>query len=351
MRTKTYKETTAQVNALLPYRDTWFWYGLLSVLLLCWPWLTPTYMVNIGIMVLISTTGAVGLNLVTGSAGLISLGHAGFLAIGAYTCAILLTDHGWPLLPAMLSSGLVSAAISLLVGVPSLRLKGLYLAITTLAFSIIVTTLILETSALTGGSSGKQVTRPEFLGFSLESGISIYYLCLATCVLTVLAALNLLRSRVGRAWGAIRDYDIAASLMGIHVRKYKLLAFIVSAFITGVSGALLALHLRYLNIDSFSLMTSVEVLTMVIMGGLGSVRGAVLGAVVITLLPEVSGRIFALTGGFLQSMSTSNLPELKGVIYALIIMVFLRFEPDGLASRWNHIKRFWSDWPYSRKPK
>ncbi len=346
MRTRTFKESTGQLNALLPYRDSWFWYGLLVLALLTLPLLLPTYLVNLAILMLIATTGAVGLNLVTGSAGLISLGHAGFLALGAYTCGILLTDHQWPLPAAMLAGGLVSAAVSLVVGVPSLRLKGLYLAITTLAFSIITTTLIVEASSLTGGSSGKAVTRPAFL----DAGHALYYLALGVATVTVLGALNLLRSRVGRAWTAIRDYDIAAGLMGINVRVYKLLAFTVSAFITGVSGAVLALHLRYLNIDSFALITSIEVLAMIIVGGLGSVRGAVFGAILITLLPEISGRLLALTGGSLQNLSSANLPELKGVIYALIIMVFLRFEPDGMAARWSHIKRFWSEWTYSRKP-
>lgn len=346
MRTRTFKESTAQLNALLPYRDGWAWYGLLVLALLALPQVAPAYVVNLAVAMLIAATGAVGLNLVTGSAGLISLGHAGFLALGAYTSGILLTDHQWPLPAAMLAGGLVSAAVSLVVGVPSLRLKGLYLAITTLAFSIITTTLIVEASSLTGGSSGKAVTRPALL----ESGTAVYYLALGVAVLTVIGALNLLRSRVGRAWNAIRDYDIAASLMGINVRVYKLLAFTVSAFITGVAGSVLALQLRYLNIDSFALITSIEVLAMIIVGGLGSVRGAVLGAVLITLLPEISGRILGLMGPAMQNLTSANLPELKGVIYALIIMLFLRFEPDGMAARWNHIKRFWSDWPYSRKP-
>lgn len=349
MRTKTYKESYRGLLQLVPYRDTWVWYGLLLATLLVLPLVAPSYVASYGTMIFIAATGAVGLNLVTGTAGLISLGHAGFLALGAYTTAVLITDHGWPLLPAMLAAGSLSALVSLLVGIPSLRLKGLYLAITTLAFSIIITTLILEASALTGGSGGKAVTRPGFLGLSLESGTAIYYLALVVVVLAILAALNILRSRVGRAWGAIRDYDIAASLMGIHLRSYKLLAFAVSAFITGVAGSVLALQLRYLNVDSFALITSVEALTMIIVGGLGSVRGAVLGAIVITLLPELSGQLFNLIGGPLQSLSAANAPELKGVIYALIIMLFLRFEPEGMASRWKHIKRFWSDWPYSRK--
>jgi branched-chain amino acid transport system permease protein len=348
MRTLTFEESYRGLTKLVPYRDTWGWYGALLAALLALPWLAPAYIANYGTMIFIGAIGAVGLNLVTGTAGLISLGHAGFLAVGAYTTAILTTDHGWGLLPALAASGAVAAAVSLLVGIPSLRLKGLYLAITTLAFSIIVTTLILEASSLTGGSAGKTVQRPAVFGWSLDSGTAIYDLALAAAALTVLTALNLLRSRVGRAWGAIRDYDIAASLMGIAVRRYKLLAFAVSAFITGIAGSVLALHLRYLNVDSFALITSIEVLTMIIVGGLGSVRGAVLGAVVITLLPELSGRMFALIGGPLTQLSSANAPELKGVIYALMIMIFLRFEPDGMAYRWQHIKRFWSDWPYAR---
>ena len=349
MRTQTFKESTRELTRLVPFNDTWAWYGLLLAALLSLPLLAPAYIANYGTLIFIAATGAVGLNLVTGTAGLISLGHAGFLALGAYTTAILVTDHGWALLPAMAAAGAVSALVSLLVGIPSLRLKGLYLAITTLAFSIIATTLILEASAITGGSGGKMVVRPEVFGFSLESGQAIYYLALAVVVLTIIVALNLLRSRVGRAWGALRDYDIAASLMGIHLQGYKLLAFAVSAFITGVAGSVLALHLRYLNVDSFALIASIEVLTMIIVGGLGSVRGAVLGAIVITLLPELSGWLFGLVGGPLKSLSAANAPELKGVIYALIIMLFLRFEPDGMAARWQRIKRFWSDWPFSRK--
>ena len=351
MRTKTFSESYRALTRLAPYKDAWGWYACLLLALVLVPLVAPAYIANYGTLIFIAATGAVGLNLVTGTAGMISLGHAGFLALGAYTTAILVTDHGFGLLPAMAASGCVAAVVSLLVGIPSLRLKGLYLAITTLAFSIIVTTLILEASSLTGGSGGKTVTRPDFFGLSMDSGPAIYYLALVVAVLTVLIALNLLRSRVGRAWSALHDYDIAASLMGINLRRYKLLAFAVSAFIAGIAGSVLALHLRYLNIDSFALITSIEVLTMIIVGGLGSVRGAVLGAIVITLLPELSARLFDLIGGSMKSLSAANAPELKGVIYALVIMVFLRFEPDGIAARWAHIKRFWSDWPYARQTK
>jgi branched-chain amino acid transport system permease protein len=348
MRTRTYKETYGALTGLLPYNSSWGWYGLLLAVLVALPWLVPTYIMTYGTMILIAAIGAIGLNIVTGTAGLISLGHAGFLAVGAYTAGILIATYGWPLLPSIIAAGIVSAASSLLVGIPSLRLKGLYLAITTLAFSLIVTQLITQWDWLTGGSSGLPLTRPDFFGLPMRSPRAMYFLCLIVAILTTLGALNLLRSRAGRAWAAIRDYDTAASLMGISLVRYKLLAFAVSAFITGVAGALLALNIRYLNVDSFELIASIEAIAMIIVGGLGSVRGAILGAILITVLPEFSKWVLNTFGGGFSSIASGSTAEIKGVIYALVIMIFLRYEPDGLAHRWSRIKRFWSEWPYSR---
>lgn len=349
MRTRTFRESYGALAALQPYPTSWGWYGALAALLLALPWLVPTYVMTYGTLILIAAIGAIGLNLVTGTAGLISLGHAGFLAIGAYTTGILITTHGWPLLPAVVAAGVVAAVASLLVGVPSLRLKGLYLAITTLAFSIIVVQLITQWDWLTRGSGGLPVRRPDLLGASMRTPTAMYFLSLGFAMLTTLAALNLLRSRVGRAWAAIRDYDTAASLMGVSLVRYKLTAFAVSAFMTGLAGALTALNIRYLNVDSFELIASIEAIAMIIVGGLGSVRGAILGAILITVLPELSRFALAAVGGPFGDVASGSTAELKGVIYALVIMIFLRFEPDGLAHRWSRIKRFWSDWPYSRR--
>lgn len=349
MRTHTFKRDYGQLIGLLPHRDGWFWYGSLIVVLLLLPQYVPSYMLGYATSILIAAVGAIGLNLVIGTAGLISLGQAGFLAIGAYGCGILLADYGWPLPLAILAAGLISAAFSVLIGIPSLRLKGLYLAITTLAFSIIVTHMITDLSWLTGGSSGKAVPRPELLGFSMRGSASVYYLSLTVLFFTIIAVLNVLRSRVGRAWGAIRDYDVAAELMGVNVRVYKLLAFAVSSFFVGISGALLAINIRYLNIESFTLITTIEAVAMIIVGGLGSVRGAVLGAVVVVLLPDLGRTLVQAISEVVGVDQTGNLVELKGVIYALIIMVFLRYEPDGLNARWLSIKKFWSDWPFNRR--
>lgn len=348
MRTRTFKQTYGELTRLLPYSSSWIWYVALLAILIALPLVGPAYVSTFVLLILSASVGAIGLNIVTGSAGLISLGHAGFLAIGAYTTAILTTDYGLDLVPTLVIAGLVSSASSLLVGVPSLRLKGLYLAITTLAFSIIVTQLIVEAEWLTGGSIGKAVTRTTVLGYPVKSTVSIYYLALGVLVLTIFGSLNLLRSRVGRAWTAIRDYDTAARMMGINLVRYKLSAFAVSAFLTGVAGGLSGLYVRYINIDSFTLLVSVEAVAMILVGGLASIRGAILGAIIITILPDVSRWLMNSVFRSVIVLPAANSQEIKGIIYAVMIILFLRYEPDGLAARWTLVKRFWSEWPLGK---
>ncbi len=349
MRTATYRETYAELTRLHPFRSTWTWYLLLIAVMLLLPQLAPMFIVSYMTMILIASIGAIGLNLVTGTTGLISLGHAGFLAIGAYTMAILTTDHGWDAAPALLAAGGVAAFASLLVGIPSLRLRGLYLAITTLTFSMLVTHVILQAEWLTRGSRGMPVTRTEFFSVPLSRSDAVYYIALAAAALAVIGASNLLRSRVGRAWAAIRDYDTAASLMGISLVRYKLMSFGVSAFFTGVAGAVLALHVRYVNVDDFNLVLSVEAVAMIIVGGLGSVRGAVLGAALIVALPDLVRLLLAHLGGAAAEVSAARVHEVKALIYAVLIIAFLRLEPDGLAARWTRVKRYWTEWPLGKR--
>ena len=349
MRTRTYQQSYRDLTKLARFNDAWIWYGGLVAVLLVLPLIMPVYLQSYIMLIMIAAVGAIGLNLVTGTAGLISLGHAGFLAIGAYTAGILTTRYGWDLVPTIIAAGAISALLSLLVGVPSLRLKGLYLAITTLAFSIIVTHLIIEAEWLTGGSVGMAVTRTTVLGIPAKSSQVIYYVILGCLLLTVFGALNLLRSRVGRAWAALRDYDTAARMMGINLAGYKLLAFAVSAFLTGIAGALSGLYVRYVNVDDFQMILSVEAVAMILVGGLGSVRGAILGAIVITVLPDLSRALMGMLFESFIVLPAANSQEIKGIIYALMIMLFLRYEPDGLASRWAQTKRFWSEWPLSKR--
>jgi branched-chain amino acid transport system permease protein len=180
-------------------------------------------------------------------------------------------------------------------------------------------------------------------GIDLQRGKALYYLTFGITVLVVVAALNIQRSRIGRAWMAIRDHDIAARVMGVDLVRYKLLAFMVSAFYTGVAGGLMAFYTRYLNVDGFSLLISIEALSMLIVGGLGSVAGALLGTVFIFGLNEGLGLLFGALGSGMLSTAAF---EIKGIVYGLAIVLFLRFEPDGLIRRWRDIKHYWTNWPF-----
>ncbi|WP_342642947.1 branched-chain amino acid ABC transporter permease [Rhodoligotrophos ferricapiens] len=345
MRTGHFKESYAELVALSDSTVTWAWVAVLIAALIGLPLFVGNYSLSLASGAMIAVIGAVGLNLLVGTTGLISIGQSGFLAIGAYTNALLLADHGWPLWASIPAAGVVSALISLLVGIPSLRLKGLYLAITTLAFAFIVTHVILYAEDITHGPNGVFLPKVSAFGFDLSSDRPFYYFALAITIAVVLVALNLSRTRIGRAWMAIRDHDIAARVMGIDLVRYKLLAFMISSFLVGIGGALMALHIRFVNIDVFGLILSIEALAMIILGGLGSIAGAILGAIFLSLLPEVIRIAFATFGDPSSTTYTSYVYEIRGIAYGVVIVAFLRFKPDGLIGFWRDIRRYWSNWP------
>lgn len=348
MRTRSYKTSYADLVALSPYRSTWAWALVGLALLVCAPAVLGSHGLSILSVIFVMGIGILGLNLLTGVAGLISLAHAGFLLIGAYAQAILTTDYHLPVWLAVFASGLVAAIASLVVGVPSLRLKGLYLAITTLAFTFIVRHVVLFAEGLTHGSEGMAVEPLVLLGYTIKNDLSFFYVALAMAVLFVLLTLNIMRSRIGRAWLAVRDHDIAARAMGISLMRYKLLAFMVCAFYTGVAGALVALQTRYINVDTFSILVSIEALAMVIVGGLGRVHGALLGTALILVLPELLNFGFSLAGDRFTTLLADRIYEIKGLLYGVVILLFLRLEPEGLAGIWRKVKRFWVHWPLSQ---
>lgn len=345
MRTGHFKDSYAGLVALSDSRVVWAWTGVLAVALLALPLLVGAYSLTLAVTILVAIVGAIGLNLLTGTTGLISLGQSGFLAIGAYTNGILLTDHDWPIWASLPMSGLAAGAISLLVGIPSLRLKGLYLAITTLAFSFIVNYLILFFEGVTHGSNGIFLGDVSILGFDLSADRPLYYFVLAVTVLVALGALNLGRTRIGRAWLAIRDHDIAARAMGIDLVRYKLLAFFMSSLFIGIAGALMSLQIRFINIDIFGFLLSIEALAIIILGGLGSVAGAVLGAVFLTLLPEAIRIILSLVVDPNASTYSKYIYEIRGITYGVVMVLFLRFKPDGLIGLWRDAKKFFANWP------
>lgn len=347
MRTGDFKDSYGGLVALGGSATVWCWTALFGLGLLALPLLAGAYSLTLAVTILVTVVGAIGLNLLTGTTGLISLGQSGFLAIGAYANAILLTDHGWPVWASLPAAGLVAAAISLLVGIPSLRLKGLYLAITTLAFSFIVNYVILYFEDVTHGSNGIFIGEVAIFGFDLSSDRPLYYFAAGIAVLVALGALNLGRTRIGRAWLAIRDHDIAARAMGIDLVRYKLLAFFISSYFVGIAGALMSLQIRFVNIDTFGFLLSIEALAVIILGGLGSVAGAVLGAVFLTLLPEAIRLVLSLVADPNASTDSKYIYEIRAITYGVVIVLFLRFKPDGLIGLWRDVRKFFANWPFA----
>lgn len=294
-------------------------------------------------LVAINAIVAVGLNILVGYTGQISLGHAGFFAIGAYTQALLVMKTGVPFLVALPAAGIVAALFGLLLGLPALRLEGPYLAIATLGFGVAVTQVIGRLEFL-GGRMGLAVPATGFTNWLqglmrdyLPDGkaadapfYSMYLVIVPLTVLLTVVAVNLMRSRVGRAFVAIRDSEIAAETMGVNLTRYKTAAFAVSAFYTGIAGALYTHALGFINPESFDLRLSITFLAMVVVGGLGSILGSHLGAILMTLLP-------------LSLTAVRDVPE---IIYGGILILVILFEPLGLRGRWLKMKIFWKKWPF-----
>ena len=302
-----------------------------------------SYYVNVVNLVGIHALVAIGLNILVGYTGQISLGHAGFYAIGAYVQALLVAKLGVPLLLALVAAGLVAAVFGFLLGLPALRLEGPYLAIATLGFGLIMTQLIGRMDIL-GGRMGLSVPAPGFkawLGERIAQVVSpersadaphyaMYLIIMPLVVIVTIGAYNLMRSRMGRAFVAIRDSEVAAETIGVDITLYKTTAFAVSAFITGVAGGLYAHSMGFINPESFDLRLSISFLAMVVVGGLGSILGALLGAIVMTLLP----------------LSLTAVREVPEIIYGAIMVLVILFEPLGLRGRWLKVKTFWKAWPF-----
>ncbi len=319
---------------------------ILGLILLSLPVLAGTYLSFVACICGVSVISALGLNILTGYTGLISLGHAAFMGIGAYTAAILASRAGLPFLATLPLAGAVAAITGFVVGVPTLRLKGLYLVVTTLAFQFIVEHVIYHWESLTKGDKGIALPDPSLLGYKFVSYESFYYVVLSVAVITAIFAKNLAMSRTGRALVAVRDRDIAAEIIGIHVAKYKILAFVVSSFIAGMAGALYAYLLRLISPDHFTFGQSILYIAMIIVGGMGTVLGSIVGAMFMVLLPEGLNAI----SGPLASAYPSLAPRIGGVsaiAYGLVIILFLILEPNGLFGIWIRIKRYWKTWPYS----
>src|SRR5262249_35043818 len=281
-----------------------------------WPWAAPRYFVFLASLIAINAIVAIGLNLLSGYTNQLSFGHASFLAIGAYAAAILtIRAPVVPVVATLLIAGLVTAAVGLALGVPCLRLEGLYLAMATLAFGFVVVEAILNLDWLTRGNDGLRVPAARLGPTTLASDTARYYLVVTVGALLVVAAVNISRTRTGRALLAVRESEIAAQASGIHLAAYKTLAFVVSAFYTGVAGGLFALVVGFLSPDSFDVFLSVDFVAMIIVGGLGSILGSVVAGAVITTLND----------------SLAGFQNYRPLVFGAILIASMLFMPGGIA--------------------
>ncbi|MEX0974225.1 MAG: branched-chain amino acid ABC transporter permease [Bacillota bacterium] len=294
------------------------------------------YPVGVLTVFCINAVLALSWNLVSGYTGQFSLGHAGFMAIGAYTSALLMMKAKWPFLPAFIAAGLLSAFVGFLVGFPSLRLVGDYLAVVTLGFMYIITAILNNTTELTGGGLGLP-------GIPYMTRLPT---AAVTLVITLWVMSNLVNSKQGRCFVAVKEDEIAAQSVGINTTYYKVLAFIISSFFAGLGGALTGHYMMYLRPDIFSYLKTVESVSMVILGGLGSLTGSILGALFITLLPEIFRNLATLFSSMGLEAVSGFIRQAWMVFYAAMFLVIMLARPQGLLGKkeltWEAVrKRFW----------
>ncbi len=364
-----------QATALVPTRTRGVWLGVLLVLAVSAPFWMSNGLLFLLVAGLAYVVGAIGLNLVTGFAGQLSLGHAFFLAVGAYTAAVISgpsTDTTFGLgigeilvwLPA---AGLVAGLAGLIVGPLATRLRGLYLAIVTLGLVLVGEYVLRNWTSLTGGVGfGRAAPEPTLLGFDLSSATTVfgidvarssflYWFALAVAVLLTVLALNLVRSRTGRAFQAVRDRDIAAAVMGIDITRTKLIAFTVSSAYAGMAGALLAMRLETIEATQFNLLLSFLFIAMILIGGVSSIPGAIIGALLLAVLPDIAGPIGeAITPVFdtvIFWRPDGGFPldefQFEQLLYGMLLIAFVLAEPRGLMGLWYRVRNYWKAFPFS----
>jgi branched-chain amino acid transport system permease protein len=346
-----FKTSYAADMALYPLPITkWTAAAFAGLFIVIAPLSLGEYFISILDLILIAVVGALGLNILVGYTGQISIGHGAFMSVGAYTAANLVVHLGAPFWVTVPAGGLMAALIGAVVGIPSLRIKGIYLAIATLAAQLIIEWTINHVPAISGGVQASiQVPRPSLFGTQLKSQTQLYLFLMAFAVLAIVATSNLVRSRIGRAFIAVRDQDVAAEIIGINTFRYKLWAFAISSFYAGVTGVLYTYYLGIANYEQFQITVSIDYLAMVIIGGLGSVLGSILGAIFVTLLPIVTRSFLETFGGliFSQADLANMIPNLRLILFGGLIIFFLVVEPEGLNRLWRNIRNYFRVWPFS----
>lgn len=330
----------------------WFWFLALLAALALFPFLVKNYYVYLVNYLAINVIVVMGLNILVGYTGLMSLGHAGFFAVGAYGTVLFMTHLHLPFLLALPAAALAAALLGFLLGLPALRLEGPYLAIATLGFGITVTQVIGRIEIF-GGRQGLHAPELAIGPWRLDTDRDFYFLVVPLAVLLCLAARNILKTRVGRAFVAVRDAEIAAETIGVNLTYYKTLAFAVSAFYAGIGGGLYAFVLRFIEPELFSLLMSIMFLAMAVVGGLGSIMGAVTGACLLSWLDLQLRNILSVPvlGAWLEALSKNyfsitGVSNIQFVVFGLILILIMIFEPLGLYGFWIRAKKYWKTWPF-----
>jgi branched-chain amino acid transport system permease protein len=325
----------------------WMWIGLFLLFVII-PFISSHYILYVVNHIGIAAIAAIGLNILIGYTGQISLGHGAFFGVGAYSAAILATAVGSPFWLSVPAAGVITAIVGVIFGIPSIRLKHLYLTIATLAGQFIIQYLLVNWVSLTKGAEGIFLPKATLFGLNLKTDRTFFYVIFLCFVVMTWMAVNLIRTRYGRAFIAIRDNDRAAEGMGIPIFKYKLLSFAISSFYAGFAGGLAAYYIGSITPEPYTLSLSVEYIAMIIIGGLGSIPGSVFGAFFITFLNEVlSGATqYFMNIGSLSKIAIQIAP-LREFIFGLAIVLFIIFEPKGLAEVWRIIKSSFRLWPFS----
>lgn len=343
---------TDYMQDIRPWKDTYqlMLYLILLAVVIAAPVLIDDFYLGELTNVLIWALAGMGLMVLTGHTGQASLGHAAFLAFGCYA-NIILMEQGVPFMVAFPVAGLLTGLVGVIIAIPALRLHGIYLAIATLAMSILTDDIIVLTEPWTGGVSGKYAPPVNVFGFDIDrwgTPKEFYYLVLGVVVIVTLGYINLMRAPLGRSFIAVRDSEVSAQAMGVDIARTKAMSFGLSCAVTGLAGALMGLFAGAFNNETFSVIISIELLMMIVIGGLGSIHGAFLGAIVIGFLPQflsISKEwVSALFGG-----ADVAIPGMEFGVFGLILILFILFEPMGIYGRWLKIRTFFELFPFYRK--
>jgi branched-chain amino acid transport system permease protein len=342
-----FQESYAQDMAILRTKTQWVFLLAFLVLIFAMPLFASNRVVTIMTIMGISIISVLGLNILTGYCGQISIGHAGFMAVGGYVSAILTAKLGWPFWAALPCAGLGAGLVGIFFGLPSLKIKGFYLIMATVAAQFIIIWVILQFYGVTGGADGMSVPKPAIGSFVFESKASYFYLVVVITCLAVYFAKNIIRTRAGRAFIAIRDNDLAAEVMGVNLWVYKLTAFFIGCVYAGVSGALLIHYYGFISTDNFPFINSVWYLGMLIVGGMGSTTGVIFGVVALKLLDEGVTIFGPMLASIFPAIAAQAAASLGLIMRGLVIIIFLIFEPRGLVHRWEIVKSYYRRWPFS----